>query len=65
MMHATRAPDKARRPEFDVQRGGRALRATRGLSDFLFGVSPFDLGIFAGVTGMLIPTVEKKLGYTT
>ena len=32
---------------------GLALLATRGLSNFLFGVSPFDLGIFAGVTGML------------
>ena len=33
---------------------GLALLATRGLSNFLFGVSPFDLGIFAGVTGMLL-----------
>ena len=32
---------------------GLALLATRGLSNFLFGVSPFDLGIFGGVTGML------------
>jgi ABC-type antimicrobial peptide transport system permease subunit len=33
---------------------GLALLATRGLSNFLFGVSPFDLGIFAGVTGVLL-----------
>ncbi len=33
---------------------GLALLATRGLSNFLYGVSPFDLGIFAGVTGMLL-----------
>lgn len=31
-----------------------ALLATRGLSNFLFGVSPFDLGIFAAVTGVLL-----------
>ncbi len=33
---------------------GLALLATRGLSNLLFGVSPFDLGIFGGVTGMLL-----------
>ena len=33
---------------------GLALLATRGLSNFLYGVSPFDLGIFAGVTVMLL-----------
>ncbi len=33
---------------------GLALLATRGLSNFLYGVSPFDLGIFAGVTAMLL-----------
>ena len=33
---------------------GLALLATRGLSTFLFGVSPFDAGIFTGVTGLLL-----------
>ncbi len=33
---------------------GMALAATRGLSTFLFGVSPFDVGTFAGVTGLLL-----------
>ena len=33
---------------------GLALLATRGLSNFLFGVSPFDVGIFAGVSGTLL-----------
>jgi putative ABC transport system permease protein len=30
------------------------LAATRGLSFFLFGVSPFNLPIFAGVAGVLL-----------
>ena len=29
-------------------------REPHGDRNFLFGVSPFDLGIFAGVTGMLL-----------
>jgi len=31
-----------------------SLAATRGLSTFLFGVSPFDAATFASVTGTLL-----------